>query len=367
MSRNIRIISVVLVLVLIFFLSMIFRYYLNVNTTHIKDEPETNTAKILHEGLYSFKNEKGFYGVKDGQGRIKIDAVWRDIDSISAEKFIVSRYDEQKIRYGIIDINENIVVPFIYSSIVNKSDEYLVGKVDNGKENRGYIILSIDGDVLVDEEWDRCFKKYENRTIRSGENYVQLEKDGNIYKACITSSGDMKMYYLELDKKINDQEITVKINNLGTILTMDNTHSTYNEIVDNAIAYISALFESDAAKMKELSYDTDYRRLQLEKMNLYGAHLVYTSRIMPSVQRGNDGNVEYRCEVKIMYISPENIEWDGTYKNSEHAACFEVIMKKNQDGMLKISSVEAENIDIETISVPDEYRITETVSETPAP
>lgn len=364
MSRNIRIVSAVLVLVLIVFLSMIFRYYFNVNTTHLKDEPETNTIKILHEGLYSFKNEKGFYGVKDNQGRIKIEAVWRDIDSISAEKFIVSRYDDQKIRYGIIDINENTVVPFIYSSIVNKNGEYLVGEIDNGNEEPGYIILDTDGEVLIDEEWDKCFKKYENQTINSVENYMQLEKNDDIYKVRITGNGGMKMYYLELNKKIQDQKLDLKINNLGTILNIGNTHTTYNEIIDNAVSYVSALFENDASVMKELSYDSDYRKLQIENMDFRGARLLYTSRVAPSVSRGSNGMIEYACEVKILYVSPEEIEWDGTYVHSENAAVIEIAMKKNQNGLLKIEKVSAEKTDIDSLGVPDEYRVTEAPEQT---
>ncbi len=355
MSKNIRIIFVILIVVFVFFVTMIFRFYFNVNTTHLKDEPQTNTVKFLQSGLYSFKNEKGFYGVKDNQGRIKIDAVWRDVDSIGKDKFIVSKYESDAIRYGIIDINENIIVPFIYSSIENKSNEYLLGKVDNGKDNGGYIILDTDGNILIDEEWDECFKKYENKLISSSGNYIQTEKNGNIYRIRNIDSSKMKMYFLELQKNIFDQKLQVRINNLGSILKIGNTHTVYNEIVDNMIEYITALFENDSAVLKNLSYDGEYRKLQLENLNMRGGSLEFTGKVTPSVSLSKDSKIEYTCSVAIIYSYPESIEWDGTYTNSTNAVYLEIQMKKNQDGILKISKVQAEETEIMSLDIPDEY------------
>jgi len=67
LSKNIKIIFVILTVILIAFIILIFRFYFSVNIASKKDDSEFSIANELNDDFYSFKNDNGLYGVKDSQ------------------------------------------------------------------------------------------------------------------------------------------------------------------------------------------------------------------------------------------------------------------------------------------------------------
>lgn len=348
MTQNIRIVSVVLTLILIFFSIMIYRFYFSVDTALKKDEPETNTVNVFTGNLYSFR-ENGYYGVKESSGRIIIEAVWNEIRQLGYERFIVSRYTNNGIRYGIIDISANIVVPFIYTEISSSGSDFMIGITEDG----GYVLFDSYGDIIIDEEWDTFSKKYETKPLDFSGNYIQLSKNGSIYRIRRAGENSFRMYNLILKKEILGKYCDVVISNYDNILSISTTYKVYNEITDDMLLYIEALFEGDSSIIKELSWNEDYRDLQFESKDFRGSELVYEGKIAPQVSE-NNGKIEYKCSAGLMYTSPGSIEWDGTYSNHENYINIEVLFKKKQDGTLGIYKAYVEKSDADGVGMPGE-------------
>ena len=354
MSKNIKLIFVILTVILIAFIILIFRFYFSVNIAPKKDDSEFSIVNELNDDFYSFKNDKGLYGVKDSQGHIIIQAQWEKIIQLNNDRFIVSKLDSGKIRYGIIDVNENVMVPFIYSKIFSQMDEYLVGKVDNGDSPEGYVLFDMNGDTIIEEEWDSCLKKYDDKSISTSENYIQLQKGNNVYRIHDINDGRMQMFYIKLQKSIFGKKIKIEINDNNPVVNINSAHVMYNELADNTIKYITALFENNAEDIKDLYIDDDYKNIVLEDMAFRGSVLRYISDISPSITEEN-GVVKYMCNVVLMYTSPGSISLDATVTTVDNAASVNIIMTKNSNGNLRIECVEAEKKDISEINVPDDY------------
>jgi len=337
LSRNIRVIFIILSVVLIFFAYNIGRFYLGVSTAPVKDNPETNTVSVLRENLYSFR-ENGFYGVKDRNGKIIIEAGFNEINQLSSEYFIVSKHTLSGTRYGIIDIRENLVVPFIYKSIINSNNEFAVGITENDK----YILFDCCGVPLINEEWDSYSKNYESSPLMVRGNFIRLDKGKSSYRIKYDLDGKLIMTDLYIKKFILGEEKTVTAKNTSSFLRLSDTHRIYNEILDKSLLYAESLFSGDSVTVKSLSWDEDYKEIQLEDMNFRGSELKTIEDISLSVEDDETGNPVYSCSLMALCTSPENIQWDGTYTNSENKAFFEITMKKNHDGSLAISKVKAQ-------------------------
>ncbi len=366
MSKNIKIIFVILTVILIAFIILIFRFYFSVNIASKKDDSEISIVNELNDDFYSFKNDKGLYGVKDSQGHIIIQAKWKKIIQLKNDRFIVSKPDSEKNRFGIIDLNENVIVPFIYSSIASQMDEYLIGKVDNGKKPEGYVLFDMHGDTIIEEEWDSCLKKINDKSLSTSENYIQLQKGYNVYRIQNVNGRGMQMFYIKLQKSISGEKIIIEINDNKPAVSLNSAHIMYNELTDNTVKYISALFENNAEDIKGLYIHDDYKNILLEDMAFRGSELRYISDISPSITEEN-GAVKYMCNVVLMYTSPESISWDGTVTPVNKAASVNIIMTKNSNGNLRIESVQAENKDISELDIPEDYTEPEetTVTEYP--
>jgi len=354
LSKNIKIIFVILTVILIAFIILIFRFYFSVNIASKKDDSEFSIANELNDDFYSFKNDNGLYGVKDSQGHIVIQAQWKKIIQLNNDRFIVSKTASGKVRCGIIDLNENVMVPFIYSKIFSQMDEYLVGKVDNGDNPEGYVLFDMNGDTIIEEEWDSCLKKFDDKSISTSENYIQVQKGNNVYRIHNIDDRGMQMFYIKLQKSIFGKKIKIEINDNNPVVNLNSAHVMYNELADNTIKYISALFENNAENIKDLYVYDDYKNILLEDMAFRGSELGYISDIKPSITEEN-GIVKYMCNVILRYTSPESISWDGTVTPVNNAASVNIIMTKNANGNLRIERVEAEKKDISELNVPDDY------------
>ena len=66
MSRNIRVIFAILILIFSIFLYQVIRFYWDENHVLVKNDPETLTVSALGGGYYSFA-QRGFYGVKNSE------------------------------------------------------------------------------------------------------------------------------------------------------------------------------------------------------------------------------------------------------------------------------------------------------------
>lgn len=358
MSGKIRIIFIILSVIFVVFLYRICRFYTDVNHTSVKDDPHNNTVNVLSSDLYSF-GENGFYGVKNSSGKIIIEARWNKIDQIENEHFIVSIFTSKGARYGVIDISENVIVPFVYTELVCYNDEFLAGITTDGK----YVLFDNAGEVLIAEEWDSFHKNYESKPLTAIGNYIQVDKGNSTYRITSSSDGKLVMTNLHMARDILGNIRMINVVNHSDILRLSDSFRIYNELTDRTIEYITALFSGDMSALKELSWSDEYRDIQPEGMNIRGSELIYISDPLLSVNDGN-GKMIYTSSVSAVYISHDNVQWDGSFKDSENLINFEITFRKNQDGKLCISKVKAKKGEHSDIDIPEEYLKTPEVTET---
>ncbi len=336
MSRNIRVILVILSLVFIIFTCLIIRFYSDVNRVLVKDEPEAPTVSYLGNNYYSY-GDNGFYGVKNSSGKVIIEARWKSIDKLGADRFSVSSVESGEKYYGIIDSSENIVVPFIYRNFENYGNEIICGVTDEGR----YVVFDYCGNVLISEEWDAVTKNYLHNPLAVSGNYLQLEKGKDFYRIRAEEDGTLKMTDICLNKEVFGDKRVVRIENTASLPGIAETGKLYNELFDRSLEYIEAVFSGDSAKVKSLSWNEEYRDLLLEGLNLRGSTIISADTPAPEIKDGEDGTVEYRCRATVVYVAPDDIRWDGNYTNSDHVMELEILLKKKQNGKLAVSKVYA--------------------------
>lgn len=346
MSRNIRVIFVILSLIFVVFTWRIIQFYIDVNTVPIKDKPEAPTFSKLSDEYYSF-GDNGFYGVKERSGKIIIEARWNEIVKLGADRFAVSGYTSKGLRYGIIDTGENVVVPFIYKSLKNYSDEFLCGTTESGT----YVLFDNCGNALINEEWDSFSKNYNSKSLKVSGNYIQLEKEKNLYRISLDENGRFIMPELWLLKDVFGEKQIIKVKNSSVLLPPGDVFRMYNEIFDTGIDYIDAIFSNDSAAVKSLSWNEDYRDILLDGLNLRGSTVIHLGTPVPVISDNENGSTDYSCSTSVIYESPDNIQWDGTYTNTSNLIELEILMKKNMSGKLAVYKVHARKTD-----VPDEYK-----------
>lgn len=154
-SRYFRVLVILLLIVLAVMSSVLIKVYVDVNQENkINDSSDKNN--IVHTGnsydeYTVFENEDGFLGVSEKKsGRLIIEPVWENVYVLCENRFIVGRTLTDSKKMGIIDIDSNIVVPFIFNSFRSFSDDFIGGFTGNGDE---FILFDKYGEPLSDRLW----------------------------------------------------------------------------------------------------------------------------------------------------------------------------------------------------------------------
>ncbi len=340
MSRNIRVIFVILSLIFIIFAYQIIRFYSDEKTVLIKTDPETRTVSSLGGDYYSF-GQRGFYGVTDSKGKVIIEARWKSVSKLEGDCFIVSVSSPDGDRYGVIDNKENVVVPFIYRKFEKMKDEFITAETENGK----YVLFDSTGKVLIDDEWDSISRNYPGFSFDTEGNYVQLENGSDFYRITLDKEGRYVMSDIRMFKDVFGERKLVKIKNTAVSPGIGEIYRICSEIFDRSVEYIGAVFNNDSAGIKNLAWSENYRDLLLEGLNLRGGELTGMDTPVPEITDSEDGSVIYVCHAAVTYTSPDDVRWDGTYTSSDHFMTLDIHFKKRVSGSLAITKVYASRKD----------------------
>lgn len=337
MSRKIRVIFIILSIVFLIFSYRVVKFYVDNGQVALKDEPEAPTSSSLGYGYYSFMQD-GSYGIINSQGKVVADALYANVSKLSAERFLVSRTTSEGLRYGIIDNAGNITVPFIYKEFRNCGNEVLIAETADSS----YVLFDSAGNSAISGEWDNITKNYPGRQLTVRGNYIQLEKNGDIFRMALNDDGSWFIKELVLFREIMDEKRVIKVKNYATSSGLSEIINLYTELYDRTTDYINAVFSNDSAAVKNLSWNDDYHDLLLEGLNLRGGTLTAVPGVPePLVTVREDGTVDYSCTASLEYTAPDDSRWDGSYTYSDHTLRLEIHMKKRQNGKLAITKVYA--------------------------
>ena len=340
MSRNIRVIFIILSLIFIIFTYQVIKFYWDENRVLVKNDPETLTVSNLGGDYYSFA-QRGFYGVKNSRGKVIIEARWKSVDKIEGDHFVVSQPTVRGERFGIIDNAENVIVPFIYTQFEKYPSEMLAAETEREK----YVLFDFGGKVLIDEEWDMISKNYPTKPLSEQGNFIQLEKGKDLYRITEDEEGRLIMSDIRIFKDVFGEKQLVKIKNTAISPGLAEMPGLYSELFDRSVEYIGSLFNNDSAGVKNLAWGENYKDLLLEGLNLRGGELTGLEVPEPEITDTREGTVSYVCHTAMTYNSPDDVHWDGTYTKSSHYMTMDIHFKKRQNGRLAITKVYASRKD----------------------
>ena len=127
-------------------------FYLNAKGEISKDDICDNELGHSHfsDGTYLFKENKK-WGLKNKEGKVLIEAKYKRINLWQTDQYIVAvqKGDAGKYLYGVVDQNENILLPVEYESII----DYEFG-LSVKKERCKRVFLDINLKNKYDQEFD---------------------------------------------------------------------------------------------------------------------------------------------------------------------------------------------------------------------
>ncbi len=359
MSKNIRIIFFVLLLVFIFFTVLIVRYNSSDEKTFIiNDDEGLKATGFLGNDYYSYKNENNLFGVRDAEGKKLTDALWKDIKSIDDDRFIV--LDPYSGKYGIVDINENIIVPLIYKKFISYDDRYIVGITEKNDGKHGNVLFDTKGNILIEEEWDACTETGFDNKNKITDGFLQLKKNKDYCRIKFDDDQSFRMYYIEMNRELLGRNIKITARPSGNVLSLRNTYSVYYEIVDRSTSFVTAVFNGDASGIKNLISDEKYGENVQSYNSFRGAELKYLGDIHPLVTSGADGRKSYSCRMNVLISVPGDIKDDGSYMYSDDAFEFTVLLEPDSEGKMKITGFSQKDIDVSQLKLPKDFYPEET-------
>ncbi|MGN0621758.1 MAG: WG repeat-containing protein [Porcipelethomonas sp.] len=247
----------ILLFVLLFILSAaLISFYFDVNKKTDKSYDDKN-ANILAEfdksesSLKTYEDENGRTGVINEDGRVIIDAEWDDIYFLKSDRFIVSDRVNGSVRMGIIDIDENFVSPFVFSSFDSVNSEIIKGYVS---EENGYMIFDTSGNSISGTIWDE---------VTSKDGQVLLSRKNDSFSA-VFSGKELSFTSADMVRKADGHLIYVKTSDAGLISSLGN--EKLSRIADISSEYLEALIVNNKTKISELTEEQYYSSLAENKI-----------------------------------------------------------------------------------------------------
>lgn len=306
----------------------LIKFYFEVNKNSPEKKSENAAVTEFDEnenGYKTFENEDGKIGVTDKDGRVVIKPEWNNAFCLGSDRFIVSVNVGGTDKMGIIDIDENIISPFIFnkfeavSPAVSKNPGIIKGYVS---EENGYIIFDSSGNLLNGRIWDDVSETDGQISLTKGNDSFSAMRIGT--KISVTSA--------DMIRNADGRLIYVKTKD-STLLTSAETE-TLSRIMDISSEYLDALMNGKKDTIAGLTEEQYYSALA--ENNIFDScniNKIYECTI--SVNNGkNAGDDSYVFSSKADY---DYIAEDTEIKNIVSEISLNIV--KNSQGKFIIRSI----------------------------
>lgn len=199
-NRYLKWIFVFLFAVLIALSAALIKFYFDVNKSTEKKEPDHGIITDFNSsanGYRTFTSEDGGVGVVNDDGRVIVEPEWNSIHFLKADRFIVSEMFNGIEKMGIIDIDDNIITPFIFQSFDPVGQSLVKGYVS---EEDGFIIFDVSGNLLSGYKWD---------SVSLRDDKILLTKDKDTFSA-VVSNGHIEIITADMIREADGHLIYFK-------------------------------------------------------------------------------------------------------------------------------------------------------------
>ncbi len=155
MNKYTKFLIAILCSIILILAAAIARFYWNVSKSSSVISNQIDSLTEIDrsmDGYCIFTDSSGMYGVLDRSNRIIVDAEWKELEFFSSGYLLAKREVDQQDLVGILNMDGDVIVPFLYSDMQQLTKFLIVGVIG---QNVGYVFYSDSFDPISNETWDR--------------------------------------------------------------------------------------------------------------------------------------------------------------------------------------------------------------------
>ncbi len=278
------------------------------------DVPNANATIHLGEKVsadseyYYYVNDAGLYGIATSDGEVLLPAEWTSLSALQDDstRFFATNLANGR-KQGIIDLEGNLVSPYIYTEIRRMTDTLIIGYTsEKGKA----ILLSGSGNRYANEEWD-SIQYYEN-------GYITLTKNNYSYSASV-SNGKLIIRTIVYDKTFNGNNMRISI--LPTTTLAQVNFNSYDNIISRSTDFVSAIFIKNRTEFQQYCTE-EFKEPMLELHDFEDARLEDIEYINPQIEEIG-GEMTYKATVHFnaqVPLHPSNEPSEEELENGEETS-----------------------------------------------
>ncbi|MBR1458671.1 MAG: hypothetical protein IJ595_04760 [Oscillospiraceae bacterium] len=233
-SRSKLLISVLFIAAIILCIALT-RMYLDgaKNTGHTDANDQVKSIVRTYGSMRVFESTNGYYGILNEDDAVMIEPEWMEVLDVTDSLVVVSRRIEDAVLIGGIDYEENVVLPFVFSSMEPVGNGYFLGTVAE------------DDSILV---YDRAFR------LAFPRSYEKAEADDSGMLS-LTVSDCVFDYYLGGDSPVL-RRASMTSDICGVALQWRVANQVYlNDLNENDLLRINKIVTSYMLMLQESSFD----------------------------------------------------------------------------------------------------------------
>lgn len=167
--------------------------------TAVQRDSSSSQAAPADSSAAALFMEGGLYGLRSASGRVLIKPTWYSLRMMSDSVFIARKGGGENDRVGLLQTNGDLIVPLIYKSFHQISDDIWAAEIVEGGSERYHLYRS-DGTRWRDAAWDTCTCEDGLLTLTDGRNtFTCTEENGVLRRETWYSEHAVGLHTLRMD------------------------------------------------------------------------------------------------------------------------------------------------------------------------
>ena len=313
LSKHTRLVATVLFAVIILLAVAITRFYMSSSGSGISGGSSPDIARVtdtLSDGSRIFQDSAGSFGIVDSAERLIVAPEWQEIRPAGNETCLAAKNIGGETLWGCIDLEGNIVVPFIYSSMIRRTVGGLELYTAECAADGSTVVYSSSFVPFLGRSWKGCSLSTEELTLSS---------DMGSYTYYV-SGGDLLFKRASAGSEVLGCDYTVDI--VSRVLLSKLTVPMIEKMTSGAGSYIEYAFGGSDELLSDLTAGSRaaFARMFPGDHKILSKKLLGISDVYIYAKRSEDGKPHYlvtvTAETEITYTDQSGQEktMEGEYK-----------------------------------------------------